>query len=64
MRMITRSSLIAPVLIVFISSSLAYGQSPSAPDPAPEPDFWRQETMTGDWGGAHQIKALAPQHPE
>lgn len=52
MRMITRSSLIAPVLIVFISSFLAYGQSPSAPDPAPEPDFWHQETMTGDWGGA------------
>jgi len=22
------------------------------PAPAPEPDLWRQETMTGDWGGA------------
>lgn len=23
----------------------------SDPAPAPEPDFWHQETMTGDWGG-------------
>jgi porin len=24
----------------------------AAADPAPAPDFWHQETMTGDWGGA------------
>src|SRR5678816_1700520 len=24
---------------------------PATPDPSPEPDFWHQETMTGDWGG-------------
>ena len=24
----------------------------ATPDPAPELDFWHQETMTGDWGGA------------
>jgi porin len=23
----------------------------SKPSPTPEPDFWTQETMTGDWGG-------------
>jgi porin len=23
----------------------------AAPAPAPEPDFWHRETMTGDWGG-------------
>src|SRR5258705_9952717 len=23
----------------------------ASPAPAPEPDFWHQETMTGDWGG-------------
>jgi len=25
--------------------------APVTPDPVPEPDFWRQETLTGDWGG-------------
>jgi porin len=25
---------------------------PAEPVPAPAPDFWHQETMTGDWGGA------------
>src|SRR5678809_114069 len=24
---------------------------PVTPDPVPEPDFWTQGTMTGDWGG-------------
>ena len=29
------------------------GAAPAATKPAaPEPDFWTQETMTGDWGGA------------
>lgn len=28
------------------------GAAESKPAVAPEPDFWHQETMTGDWGGA------------
>lgn len=82
MRMITKSVLIAPVLIAVVASSFASAQSTSSstdtkqttgggrhetgntakevkpnaaaaatPDPSPEPDFWRQETMTGDWDG-------------
>ena len=78
MHIITRSALIAPVLIAFMAGSFAVAQSTSSttntnqstrhetgntkevkpnaaasatPDPAPEPDYWHGETMTGDWGG-------------
>ena len=79
--MITKSVLIAPVLILVLTSSFASAQSTSSstdpnrptgetrqggntakevkpnaapaatPDPSPVPDFWHQETMTGDWDG-------------
>ena len=52
MRIFTRSLSIAPVVIALMGCSFAYGQPTSKPDPPPEPDFWHQETMTGDWGGA------------
>src|SRR5258705_1329041 len=34
-------------------SAVAQPAVPPVAHPAtPEPDFWHQETMTGDWGGA------------
>src|SRR5215471_429857 len=26
----------------------------SSPAPSPEPDFWHEETITGDWGGKRE----------
>jgi carbohydrate-selective porin OprB len=45
-----------------VSHSVTYGQepqpsaaatktAPAQPPPAAQPDFWNQETMTGDWNG-------------
>ncbi len=38
------------VLLFLALTSCADAQEPAA-TPAPEHDFWTQETMTGDWGG-------------
>ena len=37
---------------VAASSTATADKSEPAPAPEPPLDFWRQETMTGDWGGA------------
>ncbi|HXQ71191.1 MAG TPA: carbohydrate porin [Pyrinomonadaceae bacterium] len=51
MHFTTRVSGIAAVLLAILS--VGYGQSPTDPPstPAPEPDFWTQQELTGDWGG-------------
>ncbi|HKV35911.1 MAG TPA: carbohydrate porin [Pyrinomonadaceae bacterium] len=51
MHFTTRVSGIAAVLLAVFS--LGYSQSATVPPstPAPEPDFWTQQELTGDWGG-------------
>jgi hypothetical protein len=54
-KIFVRATLILTALLV--PQSVTYGQEskPSPAPPKPEPDFWTQEELTGDWGGTRSL---------